>query len=167
LWLRGEWSALVASLAFGAALNLVLVSSFIWPELLPTPLVACGWLVVLGVWSVSLVRSYRSLPELRTAARVDDRGLFIRAQGEYLKGHWLEAETLVQQLLRRSPLDVDAHLLLATLYRHTRRTSEALERLRQIERHAGAERWEWEIRRERELLEQFSSSDRKSDTDES
>ena len=44
LWLRGDWLSLGAAVAFGAALNLVLVSSFVWPELLPTSLVILGWL---------------------------------------------------------------------------------------------------------------------------
>jgi cytochrome c-type biogenesis protein CcmH/NrfG len=59
----------------------------------------------------------------------------------------------LQQLLRQSPRDVESHLMLATLYRHTSRREEALERLRLLERLDGSERWRWEIARERELLE--------------
>jgi hypothetical protein len=134
---------LLAAVAFGAALNLVLVSSFVWPELLPSPLIILSWLVVFGVWCLSLIRSYRSLPELLNMEGVGDRGLFIQAQGEYLKGHWLEAESLLQQLLCQSPRDVDAHLLLATLYRHSRRVDDAWERLSLLQRLEGAERWRW------------------------
>ncbi|MFV1964064.1 MAG: tetratricopeptide repeat protein [Pirellulaceae bacterium] len=157
LWLRGDWASLAAAIAFGTALHLLLVSSFVWPELLPSSWVVMGWLVLGAVWFVSAIRSYRSLPVLCDAARVDDQGLFIAAQGEYLKGHWFEAESLLQTLVGRSPADVDAHLLLATLYRHTRRLDEAHERLRLTERLDGAERWQSEIDTERQLLERVTA----------
>jgi hypothetical protein len=166
LWLRGDWSSLAAAVAFGAAVNLVLVSSFVWPEWLPVPLVTLGWLTVMGVWCFSAIRSYRSLPELSDTTGVDDRGLFLQAQDEYLKGHWFEAESLLQQVVRGSPRDVDAHLMLATLFRHTRRIDEAHERLRQLERLDGAERWRWEIAHERQLLESFTQSDAGKNTNE-
>ena len=158
LWCRGEWPSLAAAVAFGGALNLVLVSSFVWPELLPSSLVLAGWLLVLAACSISALRAYRSLPELLCVAGVDDRGLFIRAQGEYLKGHWYEAESSLQQLLSRSPHDVDAGLMLATLYRHTRRYDEALAWLERLDRLEAAERWQWEIARERQLNEDAAHS---------
>jgi thioredoxin-like negative regulator of GroEL len=104
------------------------------------------------------VRSFWSIPLLGNGVRVDDRGLFIAAQGEYLKGHWFEAENLLQEMLVRSPADVDAHLLLATLYRHTRRIDEAHERLRLMERLDGVERWQSEIGVERRLLARATAS---------
>ena len=159
LWLRGEWSALAAAIAFGAALNLVLVSSFVWPELLPSSLVVVGWLLVSGACCLSAIRSYRVLPVLLHTTRVDDRGLFLRAQGEYLQGHWFEAETTLQQLLRHAPRDAEAQLLLATLYRHTGRAADAQERLRRLELLDGAQRWEWEIARERQLIATASARD--------
>lgn len=151
LWCRGEWSSLAAAVAFSGALNLVLLASFVWPELLPSSLVVAGWLLVLTTCLISALRAYRQWPELLCAAGVDERGLFIRAQGEYLKGHWYEAECLLQQLLSRSPHDVDAGLMLATLYRHTRRYDEALAWLGRLDRLEAAERWQWEIERERQL----------------
>jgi len=149
---------LAAAVAFGGALNLVLVSSFVWPELLPSSLVLAGWLLVSAAGAISGWRAYRDLPEIGGAARVDDRGLFIRAQGEYLKGHWYEAESSLQALLSRSPHDVDAGLMLATLYRHTRRFDEALAWLQRLERMEAAERWQWEIARERQLNEDAAHS---------
>ena len=47
---------------------------------------------------------------------------------EYLRGNWLEAESLLQRLIRESARDFDVHLLLATLYRRTRRYDEASSR---------------------------------------
>jgi len=149
---------LMAAVAFGTALNLLLVSSFVWPELWPSSLVVVGWLIVVATGCFCAFRAYRGLAELTCAARVDDRGLFIQAQGEYLKGHWYEAETLLQQLFRQSPRDADAQLMLATLYRHTRRFADAQACLERLECLDGADRWHWEIARERQLIEDAAQS---------
>jgi hypothetical protein len=160
LWWRGEWVALVSAVVFGAALNLVLVSSFIWPELLPAGWAILGWLTVAAVWCCCVIRSYRSLSTLHDATPVVDRGLFIEAQREYLRGHWPETESLLQRLTRCSPGDVDAQLMLATLYRRRGRIDEAQARLQVVERLDGAQRWQWEISHERWLLNRAEESAR-------
>lgn len=158
LWIRGDWSALAVAISFAVVLNLVLVSSFVWPELLPASLVAGGWVLVGLVWVGSAVHGIQSLPRLREPPGVNDQGLFIQAQAEYLKGHWFEAETLLRQLLRECNRDVDALLMLATLYRHTRRYDEATKQLDRLERLDEAVKWRWEIERERELLKRKAAS---------
>jgi hypothetical protein len=70
----------------------------------------------------------------------------------YLKGNWFEAEYFLSGLLAANPRDVDAALMLATLLRHTGRFDEALEGLARLERCEDAERWHWEIGRERDLV---------------
>ena len=165
LWLRGDWAALAIAVAFGAALNLVLVSSFIWPELLPQSLDWMAWLVLGIVWLASVISACRSLPDLREPPRIDDRGLFIRAQAEYLKGHWFEAETLLRQLLRHCRRDVDVLLMLATLYRRTKRYDEAAKQLDRMDRLDGASKWHWEVAREREALKRLAASQGKETTD--
>jgi len=152
LWFRGEWTGLAAATLFAAALNVMLVSSFLWPELLPSAFGWIGWPVVLVVWFASALRTIRVLPELRHPARRADLGLFIQAQDEYLKGHWFEAESLLQQATSHCQHDASAQLLLATLYRRTRRRDEAERRLRLLERLDGAGYWACEIQRERALL---------------
>jgi thioredoxin-like negative regulator of GroEL len=77
---------------------------------------------------------------------------FEEAQEHYLKGNWFEAERVLGILLRRNTRDLEARLMLATLYRHTRRFDEAARQLDSLGRCEGAEKWEWEICRERELL---------------
>jgi hypothetical protein len=52
-------------------------------------------------------------------------------------------------MLSDAPRDVDAHLLLAALYRHTRRYEEARQRLDLIERLEHGARWLFEIDEER------------------
>ena len=158
LWIRGDWVALVIAVAFGAALNLVLVSSFVWPELLPRSLNLIGWFVLGTVWLASAFQAYRSLPHLRESPRVDDRGLFIQAQAEYLKGHWFEAETLLRQLLRHCSRDVDVLLMLATLYRRTGRYDEAANQLDRLDRLDEAFKWRWEIAQERGTLKRLAAS---------
>ena len=83
--------------------------------------------------------------------------LFIQAQTEYLRGHWCETESLLQRLVSGGR-DVEAHLSLAALYRQTKRCDEARSRLRMLERLDGAEKWRFEIERERQLLERMRLS---------
>ena len=79
--------------------------------------------------------------------------LFVEAQTEYLQGHWFEAESLLERLLRIHPSDVEGRLLLATLYRHTDRVVEACDSLNELEQVKGVERWQLELISERRLLE--------------
>lgn len=153
LWLLGDWSALMVAIGFGVVLNLLLLASFVWTEVLPAPAHTVAWLLVGGVWFFSALRSYRALPNLGRPVVSDERGLFIQAQGEYLKGHWFEAESLLQQLLQSSRHDIDAHFMLATLCRHTQRYDDARARLDLIEQFESAEKWRWEIDVERRILQ--------------
>ena len=61
LWWRGEWAGLALAVVFGAALNLVLVSTFIWPELLPAGWVIVGWLTVAAMSSASDIALAKSV----------------------------------------------------------------------------------------------------------
>jgi len=72
----------------------------------------------------------------------------------YLQGQWFEAEKKLVSLLRQNPRDVEARLLIATLFRHTRRWEEALRQLDQLERLEASRAWALEIHRERELIRQ-------------
>ena len=80
------------------------------------------------------------------------RTLFIQAQTEYLKGHWKEAETLLQGLIHNEQRDVEARLLLSTLYRRTQQFERSLEELKQLEKFDEAAHWELEIDRERQII---------------
>jgi hypothetical protein len=163
LWQLGDWSALGIAAAFGGVLNFLLVSSFVRTELLPPEVNTGGWLLVAGIWLFSAIRSFHSLPGLvlrgrGVAGSAADRGLFIQAQGEYLRGNWFAAESLLHQLLRCSRDDVDAQLMLATLYRRTRRYAEARARLDLIEQSDQAEKWRWELNLERRLMQRPAPS---------
>jgi len=71
----------------------------------------------------------------------------------YLQADWFESERALRRLLEENPRDLDAGLMLATLLRRTGRPGEAERELDRIERFDGSEKWELEIRRERELLD--------------
>lgn len=158
LWWRGDWRALLTAIGFTAALNFCLVTSFLWPQSLPSAIVVVGWAVILVFWAASAWQGRRYLPEVyRNAGGTDHEDLFIRAQAEYLKGHWYEAETLCRELLRQSDDDVDTRLMLASLCRHTRRFDEARKELRRLGQTDGGEKWALEVARERELLERAES----------
>lgn len=155
LWLCGDWMSLAIALAFGGVLNLLLVSACSRPEWLPWPVDVLVWLAVAVFWLVSFARAYRHWPQLeRPLHAVDDRGLFLKAQSEYLQGHWFEAETALNDLVQHSHRDVEARLMLATLYRHTKRFDAAINELDEIERFDGAAKWQSEVAAERQLVAQ-------------
>lgn len=154
LWWRGDWRALVTAIGFAIVVNLWFVARFLWPELLPTKVVTIGGVASLGFWVASVWLGWRSLGEI--LAMTNDRApedLFIQAQQEYLRRHWFEAEHLLVELVRKYPRDVDAQLLLATLYRHTDRFADARERLEALTNMDGSERWQMELAAERQLLQ--------------
>ena len=160
LWLRGEGSGLLAAVLFGLVVNSLLITTFVWPRLLGTEGTTqvfnlLGWFAVLCFWGVSVVSTWRLLPRLLPGA--DSRGddaLFMRAQHEYLKGHWFEAEKLLLKLLEQSPRDADALVILAGLYRRTERYEEAERQLILLEHLEGGGKWLFEIDTERRLLAQ-------------
>lgn len=163
LWLCGDWFSLAIALAFGGVLNLLLVSVCARPEWLPWPLPLLTWGAVTGFWIVSAARAYRQWPQLdkpshgANAHGAEDQGLFLQAQSEYLLGHWFEAETVLNKLVRHSHRDVEARLMLATLYRHTKRFEAAIKELNEIGRLDGSAKWQAEIAVERRLLAQRTS----------
>lgn len=161
LWYRGEVAAMALALSFAVLLNLSMVSSFIWPGVLGESTSGLLWLTTLTLWGVSLWRSYRFLPELclaQTGPVVED--LFLQAQAEYLRGNWFEAQGILEKLMRAEPRDVDARLMLCTIFRRMKRWERAREQLAQLATVPGSEKWLEEIYRERELIDRDSPQKR-------
>ncbi len=150
LWWRGAWSGLYEAAAFTLGFNLLLVATFIWPQWIAAPWPLLAWAGLCMFWVVACWRAWRNLPRLMDS-RPDSQSeaLFTRAQAEYLKGNWYDAQKQVEQLLTRRPRDVEGLLLLATLQRHSERTRAAEQTLDKLERLDGAERWTLEIHHER------------------
>lgn len=153
LSLRGSWYALAVAVGAAALLNLALLGSFVWSELIASDLRRALW-VALGVsWVaaaiLSVVWGRRQGPgEQRDSAK----DIFREAIEHYLKGNWFQAQRVLVGILRNNNRDLDARLMLATLFRHTGRLDEAAAQLDLLTRLEGAGKWELEIQRERELL---------------
>lgn len=157
-WYRGDCVALAVATGFAGLFNVAVFGTFIWPEFLSAAAHRLVWLGVAGFWSVGVWVSWRHLPSLlRQRGDVANQDLFIRAQGEYLRGNWFEVESLLNKLLALDADDVDAHLMRASLYRHTRRVDEAERQLRLVEQLQGAETWRLEIEQERLWLDRMRS----------
>ena len=84
--------------------------------------------------------------------------LFIQARNQYLKGNWIECESLIDSALEEYPGDLETRLLQISLLRMTKRFEEALVEITQFQRWDGAEKWSFEITREVELLERILSN---------
>ncbi|RMG00645.1 MAG: hypothetical protein D6741_06460 [Planctomycetota bacterium] len=146
------WGAVVA-LVFGAAFNLALAATILWPELL-APRVRTGlWFALGASWGLMLLWTAWWNHRENAKQSVDpDTDLFPKAQEAYLKGNWFEAERILAQLLRRNRRDVEAALLLATLWRRRGRLAEAGRLLARLSRLETAAAWSLEIEREQMLV---------------
>jgi hypothetical protein len=145
------WGLLVA-LTAAFLLDLALLASFAWTEQFSPPWRIGLWsAVVVGWGSWALVA--RATP-LAGADESRDRETdpLAEAQEHYLKGHYLQAELTLVDMLRRNRRDIEARLMLATLLRRTHRLDEAAVQLTELARFEEAERWRFELDRERELL---------------
>ena len=153
-WWRGSVSGLLAALGFGWGLCILMLATFVWPSWFHGWLVAVCWLAMLVFWLYESVRSHWQLSQLhRDAGPVAGDDRFARAQVEYLRGNWFEAESLLHAILTDTPRDAESHLLLASVLRHSRRWAAAFRRLDQLELLDTSSRWTFEIRRERELIQ--------------
>ena len=160
LWTKGRWPSLWIAIGFSLLVNLALISTFIWPQLLGENFPFLGWPLIFVVWISSAWVAYRSLPELLSVGSAPDDvdpescdTLFIRAQGEYLKGNWTEAKELLVQQIEKNSRDIQSRLLLATMFRHTRCMKEAREQLVELKKFDESTHWDFEIQRERQLIE--------------
>jgi len=105
--------------AMGAAvlLNVVLLCSFGWSELISSGMRNMLCSAVVLFWTASAVTGY-----VQTNRRANRKPLtpakdtFTQALDLYLKGDNFQAECLLVEMLGRDERDLDARLMLATLY---------------------------------------------------
>ena len=172
LWRRGAWSGLAIAIGFAILLNLALVSSLIWTEL---ELLRAGnrmtiWFFVGIAWIGSAVVGFgweRRYAGKDKASTEDDS--FGEALDEYLQQNWYEAEQCLTRLLRRTPRDLDARLMLAAVLHRTGRLDEAAGQLDRLSRMEGSRKWELEISHLRQWLaravRQLRQNEKESDSD--
>lgn len=148
LWQRGAWSGLLLATFFTILLNIVVVTSLVWTQWLSPTLQHGTRAVLLFTWVGGVWWSVRNSRRERLTAFPSGQDLFALAQSQYLGGNWFEAEVAITRLLRANGRDVDAHLMLATLMRHTDRLAEARQQLRRLQLLEGSRKWAMEIGRE-------------------
>ncbi len=150
---RGSWPALVVALGAAALLDVALLATLVWDELLSADLRMVYWLFLLAAWGLSAgLSAWLYQREKRRREADANRDIFREALDHYLQGNWFAAEQALSRLLRKNRRDVEARLMLATLLRHTRRWDEAARQLDVLVRLEDAQKWELEIRHEAELL---------------
>jgi hypothetical protein len=152
LWQRGAWLGLLVAIGFAVALNLLLLASFVWVELLSPGSLRLAWMGAAFVWIVSAGWSAWFGVGATPRQVATSEAMFREALSEYIQENWFEAERILGRLLERDARDVEARLLLATLLRHGKRYEEALEQLARLELLCDAQRWAREIALERQWL---------------
>jgi hypothetical protein len=153
LWTYGTWSALAVALGAGIVLDLLLLVSFGWSELISQNWRMSLWATFGVFWVAATGWSVRDCRRRAAGAHPNpSKDPFTQALDHYLRGDYYQAEHVLSGLLRRNLRDLEARLMLATLMRHTGRLDEAARQLETLVRFEGAGRWELEIHRERELL---------------
>jgi thioredoxin-like negative regulator of GroEL len=141
------------ALGTAAVLDVLLLATFGWSELIGEGLRTTLWVAFGVFWATAVVWSVRQCRRRAAAENPNPKeDAFREALDHYLGGDYYQAEHLLEGLLQRNPRDLDARLMLATLLRHTGRLDEALWQLDTLARSEGAGKWEWEIQHERDLL---------------
>ncbi|MEI6258140.1 MAG: hypothetical protein WCQ77_16035 [Planctomycetota bacterium] len=153
LWLRGSLAGLVLALAFALAVDMAVLTTWIWSELVDFRLSLALWTATAAVWLIATASAITAfpppIPQGRDAAT--DK-LFVTARDSYLARDWLAAETCLRTLLEISPTDGEAQLLLGTLLRRVGRCDEAAAALEALSRSDAAGPWRGTIARELERV---------------
>lgn len=153
IWFHGNWPGLLMALGAAVVLDVLLLVSFGWTELIGQNWRNALWVVFVAVWIAAVVWSRNQCRRQTTVCSlVPEEDTFGQAMDHYLKGDSYEAEQILEDLLRRNTRDLDARLMLATLLRRAGRFDEATRQLDALAHSEGAGKWELEIQDERDLL---------------
>ncbi len=163
----GSWLGLAWAMGFAVLINLLILASLWWPELLMphsrTGLLSYGriglWLATAVYWAGATIVSSRALRDLEPSEETAVGPTFRDATQRYLQADWFGAEQILLELLSKNPRDVDSGLMLATLWRHTGRFEEASQQLDRLELLDGARKWMLEIHQERKRLAEAPKDD--------
>ena len=167
LWLRGQWRGLLIAASFAGVINLNLAATLVWPQWLPTLWCQAIWLGLGVIWLVMGLQSYRLVASIQNLATINEQPLshsvkkndyYVEAQTHYLKQSWFEAEQCLTKAIAANGHDIEALLMLASLYRHTGRTNEARQVLEHVTTLERTDKWNWELGQEKRLLDSFEST---------
>ena len=150
------------AVGFTALVNVLAAATLVWTEWLTSNVrwaavatLAIVWLLAWvegrADWRRFLAERSAGEGEVAAPAELSDRW-FREAQGAYLAGDWVSAEQTLLKLLKQDSRDVEARLMLATLWRHEGRLEAAIEELDRLERLEASRGWKNEIAWERERI---------------
>ena len=168
LWLRGQWRGLLIATSFAMVVNLNLAATLIWPEWLPARWCQAIWVGLAVTWLVMSIQSYSLVVSIQNLTTINEQPLshtakkndyYVEAQTYYLQQSWFEAEQCLTKAIAANGHDVDALLMLASLYRHTGRIGEARQVLEHVATVERTDKWNWELVRETQLLDSFESTE--------
>ena len=152
-WLRGSRAGLVIALAFAVSLDVAVVTTFVWPDLVELPFTVAACTAVAVVWLVSTISAAAAFPpQLARPAPAQVDPLFVKARTAYLARDWVAAETRLRELLTLAPTDGEAQLLLATLLRLAGRLAEASDALTKLSASDAGVRWQAAIAAEHKRI---------------
>ncbi len=158
LWHQGDLTALATAMVFAGLLNWVLLATFVHPGGAITSWCWFGWTLVVAFWALGVWQAARHHASFRGIPQSEgQQDLFIQAQAEYLRGHWVEAQSLLEQLIRRNPGDIESRLLLSSVFRRSRRIDLSRQQLRRLQEFETAAHWRFEIEREAILLDKAAA----------
>ncbi len=152
---NGSWIGLAWATVFAVLINLLILATLWWPELFPLHVRNGMWLAAAVFWSGATIASMRSL-QSQPEEDLEGEVTFADATKLYLRADWFGAERVLTELLQKNPRDVEAGLMLATVWRHTGRIDEASQQLDRLELLDGSRRWMLEIHQERKCLREAS-----------
>jgi len=150
LWFRGELYSLVIAILFAVLLNLALLASFYWSDWLTVGFVRCLWgLLAVAIIGSALQTFFQPVPigYVRPSKECDE--LLKIAHVDYLRGQYLEAEASLHKILAGGHEDIEAALLLASIFRRTGRFRQALSCLAKLELLDQSRKWFVEIAKEK------------------
>lgn len=150
----GLWDQLGIALLFGAICQLTLAVNFLWSDFLSNYSRASVGVGAVVCWIFLGAVANGRLKKYEKLRNFDANGeQFLEAQTHYLRGNWFETECCLKATLKKNPYDAEALLLLATLYRHVKRFSEARRTLFELEKLEAADFWYYEISLEKAAIQ--------------
>lgn len=150
LWYAGRWRGLIVALAFSVLLNFAFLVTFVPSFRVDRLTSGLLWATTAFFWFVSAWNSHLWAKRVARLPKKEDLDrIFVQAQEQYVRGHWVEAERILYGLLDVAPHDPEARLLLVGVLRRSGRSAEALDQLAELAASESSARWAFEIARER------------------